>query len=233
MTRRIYVPSDCKGSIILIRQLTYMVYGCRECFILLLWLLPAIAACSQETNKVDMFSPKLRGFLDSNASAAQLLNKVLCDAFAKRGIQIYYFYSTNQPRAYHYYTESNSVVIAIREDQQSLDEFLSLVYESLNSENEEGFVKLMQKAERGKIAKGDYAHEMLKGEYKAAKKAQSLIRKLTFSSEDIAGSFFYQRIANCQDNFDGFLAAIEEEATTSRRDPLKYYEAQYDLLRKH
>jgi hypothetical protein len=202
-----------------------------QLFTLLLVLVPAAPIYSQETNVCSMLSPKLQAFLKEDAEAAKLLRKVLHEAFAKRTLQICYTSSSNKAQAYHTYTD-DGVSITIRQNQPILDEYLCLVFEILNSENEHRFFKLMDKAERGTISREDFARQTLKVEFKAAKRAQSLIRKLTFRREDILGSYYYTRIVNCQDKFDDFLAAIEKEAETSPRDPLKFYEAEYDKLRK-
>jgi hypothetical protein len=179
-----------------------------------------------------MLSPKLREFLDHNASAAQLLDNVLSEAFTNRSLQLYYVYSPSQPLACHYYTETNGVVIAIREDQQILDEFLCLVYESLNSENEADFQELFHRAELGTISKEDFAHEILRVEFKSAKQAKTLISKLKLPKKETSKSYYYKRFIGCPDSFEEFLASIKKDSTNGQ-DAIKDYEMKYDLLRKH
>jgi len=178
-----------------------------------------------------MLSPKLRGFLNHNAGATQLLDQVLGEAFTNRTFQIYYVYSPSQPLACHYYTEANGVVIAIREDQLPMDEYLCLVYESLNSENKADFEALCHRAELGTISKTDFAQEILRGEFKSAKKAKILIGQVKFLKKETSNSYYYKRFIDCPDRFEDFLASIKTDSTDGQ-DPIKGYEMKYDLVRK-
>src|SRR5580658_3577228 len=113
-----------------------MVQKCARLFIIFLWLLPALEVISQESNIFTSLSPNLRRFIEAHEGAAIIFNQVLSEAFAKKRVAVYYFYSTNEPDAYHFCNATNEVVIAIRQGQQPLDEFVCLTYEALNSEDE-------------------------------------------------------------------------------------------------
>jgi hypothetical protein len=207
-------------------------------FTMLLSLLMASSAWSydghvfdHDRDIVDMLSPKLHAFLNDNVGAARVFNKALRKAFSDRKLKIYYAYSTNQTRAYHYYV-GDAVVIVLRGDLVALDEYLGLVFEILNSENEDRFLALCHRAELGSISRLDFAHGMLRGEFEALKKEQSLVRTLKFSTKDTLESYFYKRTIDCPDKFEEFLGIIERQAATTGRDVIKDYERDYDSLRK-
>ena len=212
------------------RQFARAVRKCLEVVIPLLFLHTSVSAQSRETNVVAMLSPQLRAFLDHDTGAANLLDNVLCEALTNRALQIYYIYSPNEPAAYHYYTEANGVVVAIREDQHALDEFLCLIYEVLNSEHDVEFQELTRRAEARNISKVDFAHEVLRGEFKAALRTKLLISKVKFRKKETSQSYYYKHIAGCPDTFEEFLTSIEKESKNGR-DPIKEYEANYDSLK--
>jgi hypothetical protein len=177
-----------------------------------------------------MFSPKLRRFLANNSNAAVLLSKTLSEAFTNRAIQIYYFYSNGEPDAFHSYPESNSVIIAVRENIQPLDEFLGIMYESLNSENAPSFVELCHRAELGTISKVDFAQEILRLEFNAEKRLRTFRGDVKLSYGETSKSKHYKRMIDCPGNFQEFLTYSQKVALP--QDPIREDEKQYEVLRK-
>jgi len=208
-------------------------------FTMVLSLLTASSARSydgtvfdKESNVLEMLSPKLHALLNDNVEATRLLTNTIGKAFSTRKFKIYYAYSSNRTHSYHYYVD-DAVVIVLRGEQEALDEYLGLVYETLNSENEDRFLKLCHKAESGSISRLNFAHEMLRIEFGALKKEQSLVRKLKFPTKDTLESYFYKRTINCPDKFEEFLGEIEKQVTTNERNVIRDYERDYDSLQGH
>ena len=105
-----------------------------------------------------------------------------------------------------------------------------LIYEVLNSEHDVEFQELTRRAEARNISKVDFAHEVLRGEFKAALRTKLLISKVKFRKKETSQSYYYKHIAGCPDTFEEFLTSIEKESKNGR-DPIKEYEANYDSLK--
>jgi len=191
----------------------------------------AISARAQETGVVGMASPKLKQFLVDHPTASQALSNVLSEAFSSRSVQLYYFYSEDESRsrAFHYYPDGRTVGLILRENQEPSDEFICLIFEALNSENESGFAKLIPMARSGSISKTDYVKGILELEFESVKKTKSLLKNVKFTETEMAESYSYNRYANCPDTFDDFLAY--KIKVSPKRDQIKEYGAQYDYLR--
>jgi len=216
-----------------ISRLAYMLRRYRHLFIVLSMLLSAVSACSQETNKFDMFSPKLRRFLSDHPPASQSLKRILVESFAARTVQLYYFYTEDDSlaKAFHYYPETNAVVIAIRENQQPLDEFICIAFEALNSENEAEFQALCHRAQLGTISKGDFSRDILKVEFKAEKRLRVLVDNLKLRKSETSKSYHFKGLIECPDTFEDYLFYTKKSLFP--RDPIKEYETQYDTFRNH
>jgi hypothetical protein len=200
-------------------------------FLFLLFLYTS--SWGQERNILDMVSPKLQQFLIGHSAASELLTNVLSEAFSNRTVQLYYFYSNDKsnPRASHYYPDESVVGITIRENQQPSDEFICLIFEAMNSESERSFQELVHKAESGDISRADFARKMLKVEFKAVKRMRGLISNVKLSDKEIADSYYYNRFVECPNKFEDFLT-YAKRISPSERDPVKEFEAKYDLLQK-
>ncbi len=196
-------------------------------------LLMCIPSYAEESKLLSMVSPKLRQFLTTHPGTLAVFTNTLSEAFSRRAVQVYYFYSDNdsEPRTYHYYPSESVVGICVRENQQPLDEFLCLVFESLNSESEKAFRDLYRRAESGGITRTGFAQEMLKVEFNAAKRMRDLVRRLKLNEKEVSESYYYTRFSGCPDGFDDFLSYIAK--VSPARDAIKGYEGRYDSLRKH
>jgi hypothetical protein len=122
------------------------------------------------------------------------------------------------------------VGIAIRENQQSSDEFICLLFEVLNSEGEKRFQEIYQKAKDGTLSKTNFVNEILKVEFEAVKRTRELIRGLNLNKKEISESYFYNRYIECPNKFEDFLSY--KKKASPQRDQIKEYEMQYDSLRK-
>src|SRR5438876_5736803 len=144
-------------------------------------LLLSVGLCgatrAQEVKILNKVSPKLRQFLIEHPTALRPLTNVLSVAFAERTLQLYYFYSDDESvaRASHDYPDESVVAIFIRENQQPLDEFISLIFEAQNSTSEKQFLKLFAKAKSGAISKNDFARDIVRLEFDATKRTRDLL----------------------------------------------------------
>jgi hypothetical protein len=179
-------------------------------------------------------SPKLKQFVTTHSGTLQTLTNNLSEAFNGKTIQVFYYYTEDESvaRAYHYYTgEGDSMVgICVRENQEPLDEFISLIFESQNTKGEKQFKELYRKAESGDISKTAFAQEMLKVEFNAVKSTRDLLRRLKFGKKEMGESFFYKRFSECPEEFSEFM--IYTAKVSLHGDPIKEFEAKYDSLRK-
>ena len=203
-------------------------------FVLLLLLGLSPSSQAEEGRILNTLSPKLRQFLSENPKAYQSLTNSLSEAFAKRTLQLYYFYSDDESiaRASHYYPNEAAVGIFIRENQQALDEFICLVFEAINSISEKGFLELFAKAESGEISKDNFTREIAKLEFKAAKRTRDLLMGIRPSGSEAFRSYYYKRFKDCPDDFEDFLL-YSKKVSSPHRDSTKEWEMKYDLLRKH
>lgn len=181
-----------------------------------------------------MLSPKLRVFLTDHGRASQIFTNLISKAFTGRSVKIYYFYSDDYSIAtcYHYYPDESNVVICVRENQKPVDEFISLVFEVINSESETNFQNLREKVIDGSITRTNFAIEVLKVEFRAIMETSGLLGEIGFTKTEIADSRYYKSYANSPTNFVDFIY-YTEKMSMPERDPIKEYEQQYDLMRKH
>jgi hypothetical protein len=186
---------------------------------------------AQEAKIHDMFCPKLTQFLSEYPTASEWLQKLMDKSFAARQLRIYYYYSNDQSLAnsFHYYPDTNSVVIIVRENNQPIDEFIFLAYEALNSENQPPVEALWRKAQMGTIAREEFAREVLMLEFKAEKKFQALFGSLKIPTNETAKSIHYNQLMGCPDTFEEFISYTKK--ISAPKDPLEEYEIQYDAVR--
>jgi hypothetical protein len=201
--------------------------------LIFLSVLICVSSWAETPNILDMSSPKLRQFLVGHPVASITLSNIYVEAFSNRSVHIFYFYSDDEsvPRAHHSYADEASVNIFIRENQQPSDECLSLIFEMINSEGEKRFLQLADMAKSGKITKQDFVKEVMRQEFKAVRKIQSLIGGFNLNNTETHESYFYNRIANCPGNFEDFLTY--KKKVSPNRDQVKEYGQWYDYLRKN
>lgn len=174
-------------------------------------------------------SPKLRHFLTTHVEASRAIDQIILKAFTNRELQLYYFYSEDEgiARAFHYYPQTNAVVIVIRENQEPTDEFLCLLFEGLNSENEVRYQEICQDAQRKVISKSEFARQMIQVEFAALKQAQKIVEDLKLMDNEKNRSVMYKKIMNTPDRFEDF---ISNSKTIAGRDLIKEYELKYESL---
>lgn len=198
---------------------------------LILWCV-CFSGRSQQTNVQSMFSPGLKDFFASHAGALPMLTNILHEAFSKRAIQLYYFYSADNSVAIasHYYPSDSAVGIVLRENMEPIDQFIGFVFEAINSEGQPSFEKIIKEAEQGKLSKRDFTTETLKQEFKAVVRTRALLQRLKLEAKEIAESREYKHFEECPDSFEDFLA-YTKKISGKERDVFEEYDKQYDLLR--
>jgi hypothetical protein len=191
-----------------------------------------LSASGQQSNFQRMFSPKLRQFVASHPAAMHIITNAVSEAFSNRTAQLYYFYSEDAsvPRASHYYPSEAAVGIMLRENQPPIDEYLCLLFEVVNSESEERFRAIYQKAQSGDISRRDFPRAILKEEFKAAIRTRDLIKQLKLDAKEVAESEECQHFLGCPTKFEDFLD-YSQKISSPERDAIKEYEAVYDSLR--
>lgn len=181
-----------------------------------------------------MCSPKLRKLLEEHESAAQSLSNAVAEAFSHRSLRLYYMYSTDEaaPPASHYYPDQGVVAILLVENQEPIDEFITLLYEVINSKGEKRFKELCDRAITGDISRTNFAYEVLRMEFKAAKETRDVLRSVSFNKSEISKSHQYTRLALCPDDYVEYLA-YTEKLGFPKRDPIAEEELKYDSLRRY
>ena len=190
---------------------------------------------AQETNILNAVSPKLKKLLITNPAACAALTNSFAAATAKGSLCLLYFYSENNkaPRAFHYYPHSvgmAEIVLCVRENQHPWDEFIAIMFELLNSKNEDRFEQLGDRARSGSLSRKEFVHGIMRLEFEAMKATGDVLRKLKPPKKEISGSQYYATFTNYPGNFEGYLAITK--ANAQGRNPMREYGAQYDALRK-
>jgi len=186
----------------------------------------------QPADYLAMVSPKLREFLKESPKASRVFTKTLSEAFSSRTLQVYYFYSDDESiaRASHYYPAESVVGILIRENQRPLDEFICLLFETINSTSQRHFQQVFKNVKSGEISKPDFVIEMDRTEFSAIKRTRDILNGIAVSKNEGKKSYFYQRFMQCPDGYDEFVA-YSKKVASPHRNTTKEWEARYDLLR--
>jgi hypothetical protein len=189
---------------------------------------------AQETNILNAVSPKLKKLLVANPATWAALSNSFATACAKRSLCLLYFYSENNkaPRAFHYYPHSvgmAEIALCVRENQHPWDEFISIMFELLNSRNEDRFEQLGDRARSGSVSRTEFVHGIMRLEFEAMKATGDVLRKLKPTKKEVSGSQYYNTFTNYPGDFEGYLSITK--ANVQGRDPLREYGAQYDALR--
>jgi hypothetical protein len=198
-------------------------------------MLLCVSSWAQSNSIVSEASPKLKKFLSDNPEAANVFTNAIANAFSNRTVRLFYFYSNDdsEARAFHFYPTmagSPDVMLCIRENQTPLDEFITTLFETLNSKSESAFTELSQNAYSGTITREQFAKEILRYEFDATTNTRSILLTLKFGTNEITDSDYYRRFIECPTNFDGFLTYSKKASPD--RDVMKEYELKYDWLRK-
>ncbi len=208
----------------------------RKLFITVLLLATASPGLwAQQGMLESRLSPKLRQFLAPRPAALRSLGASLVEAFSNRTYWVCYIYSDDdsEARAFHYYPNTiglPDVVICLRENQEPMDEFITLLFEVLNSKGEKRFRELTDEARAGTVSKDQFVREVLRREFEATKSTRDSLLMLKLSEKEKSGSHYYPLFSECPSEFEGFLSYTRR--TSRKRDVVKDYEAQYDSLRK-
>jgi hypothetical protein len=190
---------------------------------------------ARESSVASRVSPKLKQFLADHREAARILTNSISEVFSNRAVAIFYFYSEDEStaRAFHFYpgtVGTVDVVICVRENQQPLDEFICLLFETLNSRGEPQFTKLCEQAQAGTVSREDFVRGILKTEFEATKSSRALLASIKVGRKESAASQYYKHFTGCPTEFEAFLSYTKRLSRS--RDVFKEYAAQYDALRK-
>ncbi len=189
-----------------------------------------LTVSAERTDFLTLVSPTLRNFLVAHPSALEALTHN--ETFTKRTLQLYYFYTDDEskPKASHDFISQSEAVFYIRENQKPPDEFLCLIYEFVNSENDEHFQELVHMARSGGITREAFVKEILEAEFKATKKIRDMLANFRFTKREISESDYYKKFKNSPDDYDEFIA-YSQRLVSPHRDIVKEYEMKYDVLR--
>lgn len=192
-------------------------------------LIPAVEA---QDPLFGHLSPKLANFLKSRPEAFSALTNSLRQSFETQSWQLYYFYSEDpsSPRAYHFYPGHNSVSIAVRENQEPVDEYSCLIFEIRNAANSPRFTELFEKAQRNAIERDDFIRTMTLIEFQAVKQTRDILKGVSLSAQEQKQSYYYDRFLKSPDDFDEFLI-YRETTRTPEMDAKKHRGEIYDQLR--
>lgn len=183
------------------------------------------------------FSPKLAKLLNDCPAALNVLTNAFSESFTNRSVGVFYFYSNNkdEPKASHFYSDTYGcpdICICVNENQHPLDEFTSLLYETLNARGEARFRKLTEEARAGTVSKDEFVRGILKIEFEATSRTRDLLASLGFKKKEIHGSYYYKLFQGCPQDFEGFLAYTKDVSVGRGWDAFQFYEKEYDALRK-
>jgi hypothetical protein len=191
--------------------------------------------CADEDWLFSRLSPDLKKFMVGHPAALTVLSNVFSETFSNRSVHVTYFYSTNEAeaRAFHFnpgLAGVADVFICVRENQHPLDQFTTLLFESLNFCNDKQFKNLVEEAYNGSVSKDVFVNTITRLEFTAMVKTRSLLVPLQFSKEEIKQSRLYTLQMDCPLDFKDYVAYLK--AINSQLAIVKVYEDQYDELRK-
>lgn len=198
-----------------------------KAFVLL--LCSTLVAHAATSDFLSTVSPKLKEFLAKNPAASNTLYEVLTVQQTARKYGLVYFYTTNVliSAAQHSYLADDVVAIAVREDQEPIDEYLCLTFELLNSSNEPKFAQIVDDARKNNLSREDFAKRFVETEFIAVKKLKSLLPKMKLDPKVTSSSSYYTNFQNIPDSFEQFYAQTQERS--GGWDYLKRYQSYYDL----
>jgi len=201
--------------------------------LLLAWMFLCASSRADDLTWTTSISPKLKRFVQDHPTASKSVSEALASAFSDRTMQLYYFYSDDDsiPKASHTYPSESKVVIIIHENQQPCDEYISLLFEILNSEGEKRFKELISQAQGDTISKDDFVLGVMREEFRAVLKTKNILDYLELDPKEKAESHLFGRFTECPTTFEGYLV-YKIKAAPKGRDQKKEYEAMFDSLRR-
>jgi hypothetical protein len=182
-------------------------------------------------------SPKLTKLLNDYPAALKVLTNAFAESFTNRAVGVFYYYSNNkdEPRASHFYPAtygSPEVCICVEENQHPLDEFITLLYETLNARGEARFKKLTEEARAGTVSKDEFVRGVLKIEFEATSTTRDILASLSFKQKEIRGAYYHKLFKGCPQDFKGFLAYTKDVSAGRGWDAFQFYGKEYDALHK-
>lgn len=203
--------------------------------ILVVCAMALTALQAQQSLLKSRMSPKLQQFMKGHPAAWAALQGSFSETFSNSTVWIFYFYADkdSEARAFHFYPHTKGlpkVVLCVCENQQPVDQFISMLFEAINARGEKRFTELVDEARAGSIPKAEFVREVLRQEFEATKRTRDLILAIKFSRKEKSASHYYRLYAECPTTFDEFIAYTKR--VSGKRDVMKEYEAQYDSLRQ-
>jgi hypothetical protein len=191
---------------------------------------------ADDTNFLSTISPNLKQFLIEHPTAMKMFTNALSEAFSNRTVRLYYYYSDdqNERRASHFYPNTAGmpeVIICVPQDSYPLDEFIGVIYETLNSKGEKRFAELLKKARAGTVSRTDFAQGILRVQYDAVISTRDLLEHLGLGKKEIKKSHYYHYYFDMPTDFDGYLS-YQKSLFPTNQGPMEEYELKYDSLRK-
>jgi hypothetical protein len=198
-------------------------------------MLLCASSWAQDNNILSTVSPKLKKLISDYPEASKVFTNIISNTFSNKTVRLYYFYSDDESeeRAFHYYPNTvglPEIVLCARENQTPLDEFICILFETMNTKNESGFAKLFEAAHSGSVSREQFARDILQYEFEATKNIRTLLLTLKFGNKETIDSYYYSRLINCPNEFESFLEYSKK--VSPHRDAFKNYELYYDSLRK-
>ena len=199
---------------------------------ILLFALSICSSIAQFDNVERRESPGLKEFTGLHPKAAQILRNKLAEAFSNRTVKLYYFYpaTNSEPTAFHYYpntTGLEDVFICVSESQKPIDQYISLLFEVINSKRATKLLKLWEDGCAGAISAETYATEVTRLEFESLKETRNLLSTLDIESPALAGSRERQKYGHLPEGFDDYLASVKKDSP----DTLRRYENQIDKMK--
>ena len=203
-------------------------------FVVFILACPLLQAA--DTNFLTSVSPNLKKFLIGHRPAMHVLTNALAETFSNRTVRLYYYYSDDPDDrgAGHFYPNTvgmPDIVICVAQNAYPVDEFIGILYETLNSRGQKRFEELVGKARSGTISKPDFAKGILKIEFDALITARELLLRVRLGKKEIKHSHYYRSFVDMPTDFDRYLT-WQKSLFPTNHGPMEEYESNYDLLRK-
>jgi hypothetical protein len=122
------------------------------------------------------------------------------------------------------------IALCVRENQHPWDEFIAIMFELLNSRNQDHFEQLGDRARSGSVSRTEFVQGVMRLEFEAMKATGDILRKLKPAKKEISGSRYYITFANYPVDFEGYLSLTK--TNVQGRDPMREYGAEYDAIRR-
>ncbi len=209
---------------------------CRFFLSFFVCLIVCFSSGAQDTNFLSSVSPNLKKLLSDHPKALTVLTNALSQAFSNRTVKLLYFYSDNpnQRSAGHFYPNQigmPDVIICVAEGSYPVDEFIGVLYETLNSEGKNHFQDLVEKARAGTVSRADFAKQVSRLEFDALLSTRELITHLGLSNRETRKSHLYRQFVDMPSDWEKYQSYLRS-LYPANHSPIEEYESQYDLLPK-